>query len=109
MTLNPFFVEAKQYIEQRDGGYWIKGTRISLDSVVYAFLNGQSPESISQDYPLLTLEQIYGAVAFYLAHKQILDQYLQQGEEEFEKLQTFLRKRNSNLYNKMNIRASLHS
>lgn len=27
----------KAYVENRDGGYWIKGTRISLDSIVYAF------------------------------------------------------------------------
>ncbi len=27
----------KAYVEKRDGGYWIKGTRISLDSIVYAF------------------------------------------------------------------------
>jgi hypothetical protein len=46
----------KRYIEQRDRGYWIEGTRISLDSVVYAFLNGKSPESIAQDFPLLLLE-----------------------------------------------------
>src|SRR3569832_232290 len=31
----------KQYIEQRDEGYWLQGTRISLDSVVYAFLDGE--------------------------------------------------------------------
>jgi len=50
---------AKRYIEQRDRGYWIEGTRISLDSVVYAFLNGKSPERIAQDFPLLSLEQVY--------------------------------------------------
>jgi hypothetical protein len=30
----------ESYIEQHDGGYWIKGTRISLDSIVYQFNNG---------------------------------------------------------------------
>jgi hypothetical protein len=28
---------AKEYIEQRNGGYFVKDTRVSLDSVVYAF------------------------------------------------------------------------
>ncbi|MDZ8241942.1 MAG: hypothetical protein RMZ69_33215 [Nostoc sp. ChiQUE01a] len=42
MTIAPKI--AKQYIEQRDEGYWLEGTRISLDSVVCAFLNGESPE-----------------------------------------------------------------
>ncbi|MCZ6635163.1 MAG: hypothetical protein O7G87_17325 [bacterium] len=38
----------KAYIEFRDEGYWIAGTRVSLDSIVYAFLDGQTPESIAQ-------------------------------------------------------------
>ena len=33
-------------IEQRNGGYYVHGTRISLDSVVYAFNQGDSPERI---------------------------------------------------------------
>ncbi len=28
-------LEMEPYIEQRDGGYWIRGTRVSLDSIVY--------------------------------------------------------------------------
>lgn len=63
MKLSPTLT--KQYIEQRDEEYWIEGTRISLDSVVYAFLEGESPESIAQNFPLLSLEQIYGAITFY--------------------------------------------
>lgn len=74
----------KDYVEQRDGGYWIKGTRISLDSVVYAFNRGAAPESIKRSFPLLTLEQIYGAITFYLSHEQEIDSYLEESEKEFE-------------------------
>ena len=91
---------AKRYIEQRDRGYWIEGTRISLDSVVYAFLNGKSPESIAQDFPLLSLEQVYGAIAFYLGSRELIDAYLKEGEEEFEKLQKSCRQKNPLLYQK---------
>ena len=94
---------AKRYIEQRDQGYWIEGTRISLDSVVYAFLNGKSPESIAQDFPLLSLEQVYGAIAFYLASRDLIDAYLKEGEEEFEQLQKFCRQKNQLLYQKWKI------
>ena len=51
---------AKEYVEQRDGGYWIIGTRVSLESVVYAFLRGAAPESIAQSFPILKLEEVYG-------------------------------------------------
>ena len=77
---------SKEYVEQSDGAYRIAGTRVSLDSVVYAFRRGASPESIQRSYPLLSLEQIYGAIAFYLAHEEEVDRYLSEGEREFEEL-----------------------
>jgi uncharacterized protein (DUF433 family) len=92
---------AKPYIEQRDEGYWIEGIRISLDSVVYAFLNGESPETITQNFPLLSLEQVYGAITFYLANRELIDVYLKEGEKEFEKLQQSLREKNPLLYQKL--------
>jgi uncharacterized protein (DUF433 family) len=73
------------YIERQDGGYRVRGTRVSLDSVVYRFLEGLSPESIQADcFPALTLEQVYGAITFYLANRAEVDTYLQQSDEEFE-------------------------
>jgi len=39
----------KEYVEKRDEGYWIAGTRVSLDSVVFAFLDGLSPETIMSE------------------------------------------------------------
>ena len=77
---------SKEYVEQQDGAYRVAGTRVSLDSVVYAFRRGASPESIQRSYPLLSLEQIYGAIAFYLAHEEEVDRYLSEGEREFEEL-----------------------
>ncbi len=62
------------------------GKRISLNSIVYAFRCGQSPESIRRSFPLLNLEEIYGAIAFYLANQTEIDEYLVQEEKEFEKL-----------------------
>jgi uncharacterized protein (DUF433 family) len=74
----------KIYVVQRDGGYWIMGTRISLDSLVYAFKRGAAPESMQRAFPLLTIEEIYGAIAFYLAHEQEIDSYLEQASAVFE-------------------------
>jgi len=52
---------------------------VSLDSVVIAFLEGHSPETIQQLYPALSLEEVYGAVAYYLANRNEVDQYLKRG------------------------------
>ncbi len=72
------------YVEQHDGGYWIKGTRISLDSIVHAFNRGAAPESIKRSFPLLSLEEVYGAITFYLSHEKEIDDYLVQVEAEFD-------------------------
>jgi uncharacterized protein (DUF433 family) len=74
----------KDYVELRDSGYWVKGTRISLDSIVYAFKRGAAAASIKRSFPLLTLEEIYGAITFYLSHEQAVDDYLKHSEKQFE-------------------------
>jgi uncharacterized protein (DUF433 family) len=77
----------KQYVEKRDEAYWIAGTRVSLDSVALAFLDGLSPETIvAECFPVLTLEQVYGAIAYYLSHRSEIDSHLKQAEVEFESL-----------------------
>src|SRR5258708_39066846 len=74
-----------EYIEQRSGGYYVAGTRISLDSVVCAFNRGDSPERILERYPLLGKPaRIYGAIAFYLDHQAEIDAYLEASKREFE-------------------------
>ncbi len=82
--------------------YFIKGSRVSLDSVIYAFLNGVSPEGILQSFPCLTLEQIYGAITCYLANKNQLDSYLQEGELIFEQQREASLKDNQFIINKIN-------
>jgi len=92
---------AKDYVEQHDEGYWITGTRVSLDSVAYAFLEGLSPESIVDSFDTLTLEEVYGAIAFYLGHRDVIDAYLKQSEAEFDELCRRARAANPLLYQKL--------
>jgi uncharacterized protein (DUF433 family) len=68
---------AKDYVE---GSYRVAGSRVSLDSIVHCFREGLSPESIAESFPTLTLEQVCGAIAFYLANQQMVDEYLREGE-----------------------------
>ena len=75
-------MEQSEYIEQRNGGFYVAGTRVSLDSIVYSFKAGDSPETIRQNFSSLTLEQVYGAIAFYLAHEQEVDSNIREGEED---------------------------
>jgi uncharacterized protein (DUF433 family) len=92
---------SNDYVTDVNGTYRITGTRVSLDSVVYAFLNGVSPESIVDSFPILTLEQVYGAIAYYLANQAAIDAYLRQGEAEFSALSQRLREQNLLLHQKL--------
>ena len=69
---------SREYVEKRNGGYYVSGSRIGLDSIVHAFGEGASPESILQSFPSLSLEQIYGTIAFYLANRKEVEAYLDQ-------------------------------
>ncbi|HQU93963.1 MAG TPA: DUF433 domain-containing protein [Pyrinomonadaceae bacterium] len=94
-----------EYITRKNGGYYIADSRVSLDSVVYAFREGKSPESIRWSFPVLTLEEVYGAVAFYLANQAKIDKYLIESEIKFEKEAAIrraqFRKENPELYKRL--------
>ena len=92
---------AKDYIEIRNGGYYVADTRVSLDSVVYAFLRGESPEGIAESFPALSLEQIFGALAYYVANRPEVDRYLRAGRAEFEALRQQWRRNHPALYEKL--------
>jgi len=92
---------ARQYIEQRDGGYYFVGSRVSLDSIVSQFLVGESPEGIVQSFPSVSLEQVYGGITFYLARRDEIDTYLKQAESRFDKLAQASREANPLLYAKL--------
>ncbi len=64
------------YVEQREEGSYLAGTRVSLDSLIYEFLRGASPDTIQANWPTLSLEQVYGAITYYLAHRESVDEYL---------------------------------
>ncbi len=50
--------------------------RVMLDSVVAAFLEGHSAETIRSQYPSLSLADVYGAIAYYLDHSEEVNEYL---------------------------------
>jgi uncharacterized protein (DUF433 family) len=90
-----------QYVSEHDGGYWVSDTRVSLDSLVYAFLAGQTAESITQSFPVLTLEQVYGALTFYLANRPAIDAYLEQTNKDFEARRQAARAQDPMFYQKL--------
>jgi len=62
----------------------VGGTRVTLDSVVYAFEEGATAEEILSQYPTLSLTDVYAVIAYYLRHKAEVKAYLDEQERQAE-------------------------
>ena len=74
------------YVDEREGALKMAGTRVSLGSVVAGFKEGESPEQIVESFPTLTLAQVYGAIAYYLENKQLIDEWMAETQRELERI-----------------------
>ena len=77
---------AMDYVEKRNGGYYVRGTRVSLDSVVQCFTDGLSPEAILGEFETLNLAQVYGAITYYLENQAEIDAYRVRQKQRFEEM-----------------------
>ena len=76
-----------EYVERRGQGYYLAGTRISLDSVAYGVRRGQTVAEIHDDFPALESRQkLVGAVEYVKAHPMEIDAYLAETEAHWEEL-----------------------
>lgn len=65
----------------------IKGSRVSLDSIIHHFKLGVTAEQIVQSFPSLSLGDVYSSIAYYLTHRQEIEEYMQQQETAADTLQ----------------------
>jgi uncharacterized protein (DUF433 family) len=92
-----------EYVTWDGAAYRIDGSRVTLDSVLYPFWDGASPEAIQQDYPTLSLESVYGAIAFYLGNKDRVDSYMRDGEVISERVAVESDERNADLISRLKL------
>ena len=80
-------MSTNEYVEARNGAYYIAGTRIGLDVLAHDFRNGKSAESIFEAYPSIgSLAKIYGAIAFILGHPEEIEAYLAAQDRRYEEV-----------------------
>jgi uncharacterized protein (DUF433 family) len=65
-----------------EGVLRVGGTRVSLDSVVFAFKQGATPEEIAQQYTSLNLADVYAVISYFLHHSDEIEAYLQARHEQ---------------------------
>jgi uncharacterized protein (DUF433 family) len=67
-----------------DGTIRVRGSRVTLDSVIDDFKQGATAEQIQEDFPSITLRDVYGAIAYYLDHAEDVERYLREQEQAGE-------------------------
>lgn len=65
-----------------DGVMRVGGTRVTLDTVIAIFEQGATAEEIVQRFPTLDLADVYFAIGYYLRHRQEVDDYLGQRQQQ---------------------------
>jgi uncharacterized protein (DUF433 family) len=94
--LVPFTVDS-------DGVVRIGKTRVTLDTVVTAFLEGATAEEIAQQYPTLELADVYSVIGYYLRRQTEIEDYLRQERRQAETV----RKQNESRFDPHGIRNRL--
>jgi uncharacterized protein (DUF433 family) len=79
----------REYVEKRNTGLFIVGSKVALESVVYEYEGGASPEGILLAYPGLgSLENVYGAITYYLANRREVETYMEETDKLWERMRS---------------------
>lgn len=79
--------------EDADGVIRVGGTRVTLDTVLAAYRQGSTPEQIAEDYSSLDIADVYAAIAYYLRHRDEVEDYLVRRRRLAETVRKELRER----------------
>lgn len=85
MTETPI-VETIPIAADSDGTVRVSGTRVTLDTLVEAYLQGEAAEAIAESYPAVPLADVYQVIGYYLRHKEEIDDYLRKRQAEAERI-----------------------
>ena len=77
--MSPLVTDLPVPLRADDSGVLRVGnTRVTLDSVVTAYMNGSSAEQIADDFSTLELADIHAVISYYLRNKDDVEQYLRE-------------------------------
>lgn len=87
--MNTTLTISDNFLRTDEGAIWRIGqTRVSVDSVIYAFNEGASPEEIVYRFSTLDLIQVYSVISYYLQNRAKVEEYLRKREADRAKLKT---------------------
>ena len=83
----PVQAEAPPIREDAVGALRVGDSSVLLELVIRAFQDGAIPETIVQRYSSLTLPDVYSVIAYYLRHRDEVEEYLARREQKAEEVQ----------------------
>ncbi len=97
------FTETIPLKRDKDGVIRVSKTRVTLDTIVAAFLEGLTAEEITTQYPVVPLADVYSVIGYYLHQKKRVDAYLKRREKFAEEV----RRQNKARFDQSGIRERL--
>src|ERR1035441_8696762 len=70
-------------VADADGVIRVRGTRVTMETILTAFDEGATAEEIAQQYPSISLADVYQVIGYYLRHSSELEPYLGGGARIF--------------------------
>lgn len=95
--------ESIPVVIDHDGVMRILHSRVTLDTLVSAFQDGATAEEIAQQYPTVSLADIYSIIGYYLRRRPEIDAYLARRQQAAQQV----RQQNEMRLNPAGIRARL--
>jgi len=89
--------EAPPLRREASGALRVGSSRVLLELVLRAFQDGATPETIAQRYPSTTLADIYAVIAYYLRHREEIEMYLTDREQQAQEMRRHIESRQADL------------
>jgi uncharacterized protein (DUF433 family) len=78
-------ISTVEHVQEREGEYYIVNTRVPVGVVVAARQRAATPQHIVEQFPSLSLADVYRVITYYLDHQQELDAHFARLQEEYER------------------------
>lgn len=94
-------INTVEHIEERNGEYYVRDTRVTVHSIIAAWQRGTAPEHIVAQFPTTTLADVFGVVSYYLDHRQQMDAHFADTAALYEREHEADHTRNPAFYDEM--------
>ncbi len=78
-------INTVEHIEERNGEYYIRATRVTVHSIIASWWRGTLPERIVEQFPSTTLADVFGVISYYLDHQQEMDAHFAETDALYER------------------------